>query len=116
MIRRLLAVAALSALAACDTSPEPAVLTDASPETMIRLRDALATALGRSTVTLGAGDVTATPEVVVLPPAVTPLEGNSTAMPVVFDIILQDGDCYVRRRGTQDLVPVTDVTCNPATP
>ena len=65
---------------------------------------------------LGAGDVTAVPAVSVLPPAVTPLEGNSPALPIVFDILLQNGDCYVRRRGTEELVPLTDVACNPALP
>ncbi len=115
-IRARIVMLLLAALAACDTSPAPAVLTDASPETMTRLRAALAAALGRSSVTLGAGDVTAVPEVSVLPPAVTPLEGNSAAMPIVFDILLQNGDCYVRRRGTEELVPLTDVTCDPVVP
>jgi len=114
--RIMLAAAGMLAFAACDQEPEPAVLADASPETISRLQDALASALGQARVTLGAGDVTAVPEVAVLPPAVTPLEGNSPAMPIMFDILLQDGDCHVRRRGTQELVLIRDVACNPVGP
>jgi len=115
-VRARIAMLLMAALAACDQEPVAAVLADASDETMSRLRATLASALDRSSVTLGAGDVTAVPEVSVLPPAVTPLEGNSPALPIVFDILLQNGDCYVRRRGTGELVPLTDVACNPALP
>ena len=113
-VRDRIAMLLIAALAACDQEPVAAVLADASDETMSQLRSALASALGRSSVTLGVGDVTAMPEVRVLPPAVTPLEGNSTAMPIVFDILLLNGDCYLRRRGSSDLVALFDVACIPA--
>ncbi|MGA1343103.1 MAG: hypothetical protein ACO33A_08670 [Hyphomonas sp.] len=113
-VRTRIAMLLIAALAACDQEPVAAVLADASDETMDQLRSALASALGRASVTLGAGDVTAVPEVLVLPPALTPPEGNSPAMPIVFDILLLNGDCYVRRRGSPDLVALADVACNPA--
>lgn len=113
-VRARIAMLLIAALAACDQEPVAAVLADASDETLIQLRSTLASALGRSSVTLGAGDLTAVPEVLVLPPAVTPLEGNSPAMPIVFDILLLNGDCYVRRRGSQELVALPEVACHPA--
>lgn len=108
---RILSVSALAGLAACQSVPKPAVLTDTSPETVAAVTQALADAVGRAQVELGPVDFATDTSVSVLPPRPGPLEGNSTAVPEVFDIRLMDGDCYVQDRASGELYPLTGVTC-----
>ncbi len=112
-MRRLLMILAAWTLTACQPEPQLATLTDDTPETMAALSAVLATATGRATVRLGPADVTRSPEVTVLPALATRLEGNSPAMPTVFEIVLVDGDCYVRDRESGEIFLLTHLSCTP---
>ena len=114
MTCRILSVSLLAGLSACQGMPKPAVLTDASPETMATVTGVLAAAVDRAQIELGAGDPTQDTFVSVLPPPAGPLEGNSLALPAVFDIILMGGDCYVQDRSTGTMYPLTGVECRSA--
>lgn len=111
---RILSVSLLVGVSACQGTPKPAVLTDASPETMATVTGVLAAAVDRAQIELGAGDPTRDTFVSVLPPPPGPMEGNSPALPAVFDIILMDGDCYVQDRTTGTMYPLTGVECRSA--
>jgi hypothetical protein len=111
---RILSVSLLAGLSACQGTPKPAVLTNASPETMEIVTGVLAAAVDRAQIELGAGDLTQDTFVSVLPPPPGPLEGNSPALPAVFDIILMDGDCYVQDRATGTMYPLNGVECRSA--
>lgn len=108
---RILSVALLTGLAACDTAPRPAVLTDTSPETVAAVKGVLAAALGRAQIELGAGDLTQDPVISVLPPRPGPHEGNSPAVPALFDIVLMNGDCYVQERASGEMFSLTGIEC-----
>ena len=111
---RILSVSLLVGVSACQGTPKPAVLTDTSPETMATVTGVLAAAVDRAQIELGAGDPTRDTFVSVLPPPPGPMEGNSPALPSVFDIILMDGDCYVQDRTTGTMYPLTGVECRSA--
>jgi len=112
-MRPWLILTALLPLTACQSEPQLATLTDASPETIEALSSVLATATGRARIQLGPNDVTRDPVVSVLPTPPGPMEGNSTAMPALFDIVLIDGDCYVRAQSDGALYALTGLTCEP---
>lgn len=101
----------LAPLAGCEAEPQLATLSDASPETVEALTFVLASAVGRANVELGPGDLTRQPMVSVLPPRPGPMEGNSTAMPALFDIVLLDGDCYARAHSDGVLHVLPGLTC-----
>lgn len=111
---RILSVSLLAGLAACETAPQPAVLTDTSPETMSAVTSVLATAVGRAQIELGAGDFTKEPVISVLPPRPGPLETHATAVPTLFDILLLDGDCYVQERESGEMFFLTGIECKSA--
>ena len=111
---RVLSISMLAGIAACQSSPQPATLTDASPETLSVLTGVLAAAVDRAQIQLGPGDLTKESVISVLPPRPGPLEGNSPAMPTIFDIVLVDGDCYVRERQSGEMFPLTGIACTPA--
>ncbi|ABI78157.1 putative lipoprotein [Hyphomonas neptunium ATCC 15444] len=108
---RILSVSALAGLAACQTAPQPAILTDPSPETVAAVTGVLAAAVDRAEIQLGPGDLTRDSVISVLPPRPGPMEGNSPAVPTIFDIVLMDGDCYVQERASGELFPLTGITC-----
>lgn len=112
-MRRWFILSALVPLAACQSDPQLATLTDGSPETIEALSLVLASAAGRARVQLGPGDVTKQPTVSVLPPPPGPLEGNSPAMPALFDIVLMDGDCYLRAQDGEEMFLLTGLGCVP---
>lgn len=114
MKRRILSVSLLAGAAACQSSPQPATLTEASPETMSALTGVLAAAVDRAQIQLGPGDPTRDTVISVLPPNPGPLEGNSPAMPTVFDIVLMDGQCYVQERQSGEMFLLTGIACTPA--
>lgn len=113
---RILSVSLIAGLAACQTTPQPAVLLDASPETLAAVSGVLAAAIDRARIELGPEDPTRDTFVSVLPPPPGPLEGNSPALPVVFDIVLMDGDCYVQKRDSGEMYPLNGVECRSAAP
>ena len=113
----LLAACAAVSVAACQTprDPElrPAVMADAAPSTLQVLDRVLfeSTKTGRGT--RGPGDPTKDPVVAVLPPPPGPYEGNSTALPVYFEIVTDGNRCFVRERKSGVVHPLPGVSCRP---
>lgn len=93
---------------------EPAVLADISPENLSALRTQIGAALGRTNPDFGPGDLTRTGVLSVLPPRLSDREGNSPALPVIFDLLLIDGACVARNRTDGGDVLLTGVSCIPA--
>lgn len=112
-MHRLVMFAALSGLAACQTAPapEPALLAEATPEAMAVVTGTLATAVDRVRIELGPVDLTRDPAISVLPPPLGEHEAHSPAMPVMFDLVTQDGACFVRARDSGELYPLPGITC-----
>jgi hypothetical protein len=113
-MHRWIILSALAPLAACEAEPQLATLTEASPETVEALTGVLAAALGRASIQLGPGDPSLEPVISVLPPQPGPMEGNSPAMPALFDIVLVEGDCYVRAHSDGALHLLAGLSCVPA--
>ena len=81
-------------------------------ETMTELKSALAGAMETASVELGPDDLTQTSAISVLPPGLSPLENNSTAMPVMFDLMKQGDHCYIVKRDTGAEYILHGVACN----
>lgn len=115
VIRFLISIGAVLAGSACqhNQGPVPAILSDDSPETLDALKADLAIAMDRARIDLGAGDPTAMPSVAVLPPRPTDLETSSPAMPVIFNLFIQDGRCFAVRDGSKTEIMLPNVTCRP---
>lgn len=92
---------------------ELAVLDPADDAALSALRAALAQALGRSSVQLGPYEPGVSTAVTVLPPPPGPLEGNSPALPIVFDLVLRDGACVAVRRDRAQSVVLPGIACRP---
>ena len=106
---------ALAGLAGCQTPPPsgPAVLASLEEPALETLRQTLATAVGRPNARLGMTDATSS-VVSLLPPAPTVLEGNSPAMPVLFDLSFEGGACLAVLRDGDVRVRLPDGTCKTA--
>jgi len=114
MIRLTALCLASLAMAACMTAqPAPARLDEMTPASREALSRALAQAVGRASVQLGPLDLTREPAISVLPPQPGPLEGASLAMPELFELVVMDARCYVRRNSDRKLFPVEGLTCRP---
>ena len=114
--RRCALAAALGlALAACQSgagaAETAAVLVRADAATMAKVKTVLAEAMGRASVELGAGDLTTSSTIVVLPRRPSSYEGASPATPTLFDIQLRGGRCYAVRRVTGEAYALTGVAC-----
>ncbi|MGV6820037.1 MAG: hypothetical protein ACWA5T_06010 [Parvularcula sp.] len=106
-----LAMAAM--LTACASSPEPtpAVLLNADAETMSQVKATLSKATGQARIRLGAGDPTKSSVLSALPPGPTSLEGNSPALPEVFEIVRIRDRCALKRRKDGMLFPLEGIAC-----
>jgi len=104
-----------AALCACQTAetPRPAVLVRADAQTLEALKSALADALGVAHVELGAGDLTRTSAIPVLPSPPSPLEGRSPAMPILYDLAVRGEDCLAIARGSGEEIALRGVSCRP---
>jgi hypothetical protein len=111
--RTLILAAGTLAAAACQTASQPvaAHLDPATPEAMTAVRSVLAEAMGRTRIELGAGDPGRESVIAVLPLPIDPHEGNSLAKPTLFDILIQDGACFLRKQGEEKLYSLPSVTC-----
>lgn len=114
-MRRLLMLSALVGLSACQTAPaaEPALLVEASPETMAVVTETLASAVDRARIELGPGDLTKDPAISVLPPPLGEHESHSPAMPAMFDLVVREGDCFLQARKDGALYPLPGIACRP---
>ncbi|ESQ74244.1 hypothetical protein ABAC402_14860 [Asticcacaulis sp. AC402] len=88
----------------------PATVDLGDSDTRAAVTSALAKAVGKARIELGASDGAV---VTVLPPPLGPHETHSTAQPIRFDIVLEDGQCLAIRRDTQRAWPMPGVTCRP---
>lgn len=114
-MRSLLMSSALIGLAACQTAPaaEPALLVEATPEAMAVVTETLAGAVDRARIELGPVDLTRDPAIPVLPPPLGEHESHSPAVPEMFDLVTEDGACFVRSRESGELYPLPGITCRP---
>lgn len=113
------ALVATGLLSACQTvtGPMPAVMETTSDAEMASLKATLSEALGRTNIELGAADLTQASSFTVLPPGLSPLETNSTAMPTQFELMIQGGDtCYVLHVEENMLHRVDGISCVAAEP
>lgn len=112
-----MAVAAALGVAGCQTPGDPdlrlAVLADASPTTLKTLDRVLFDATKEGRGLRGPGDPTKDPLVAVLPPPPGPYEGNSTALPVYFEIVTDGKACFLRERKSGAVHPLPGVACRP---
>lgn len=100
MIRQATLGGGALVLAACQTlaAGEGASLATLEPAAVGLAREDLARAMGLGRVELGGGDPTVDSQIVVLPPRVTPREGNSLATPRVFTIMLTETACVLKEQ------------------
>ncbi|ESQ91323.1 hypothetical protein ABAC460_07080 [Asticcacaulis sp. AC460] len=101
------------ALAACQSTAAvraPATVNLDDPATKTAVASALAQAVGKARIELGASNGAT---VTVLPPPLGPYETHSTAQPIRFDIVIEDGECLAVRRDTQQAYALSGVTCHP---
>jgi hypothetical protein len=110
------AAAAAAALAGCQSvgGPVPAVLSSSDAATIDRLKTALASAMGRAQVELGPGDPTQSPTVSVLPRPVGPPDDRSLAVPTVFRLEIEGGECFVVREENGARTRIDGAQCRPA--
>lgn len=100
-------------LSACQTvaGTQPATVNLDDPASRQALESALGHAIGRAGVKLGPSQSANTSSVSVLPPPLGPHETHSMALPVIFDIISENGRCLAVRRDTNDVYDLPGVTC-----
>jgi hypothetical protein len=119
MVTRLAGVTVLSALmvgaAACHTvengGPRPAVLIADTPEARDAIKTVVLSATRDGQVSFAGSDLAREPVIVVQPPPPGPLEGNSPALPVYFDLMTNGKECFARERRTGTLHPLPGVAC-----
>lgn len=106
----------LFALPACQTHADmtPATLTTDDPASIASLKTALGEAMGRVNIQIAEADLATATHVSVLPPPPGKFETHSVAMPVVFDIVLDDGVCTLLRRDTGEHYAAPGLACRPA--
>lgn len=112
---RLPALAVLL-LGACQhqTPLVAAQLVDAPADTAQQIKVALARAVGRAEIELGAGELTGASTLTVLPPRLAPTETRSTALPTVFDVFVRGDTCVAVQRGAKVEISLPGVSCRPA--
>lgn len=94
--------------------PAPAVLASNDPAAIERLKAALADAMGQAKVELGPGDPTQSSTVSVLPRPPGPLEDRSLALPTLFRLEIDGGQCFVVRADGGVRKRIEGVGCRPA--
>ncbi|MEO0712971.1 MAG: hypothetical protein AAFS03_08470 [Pseudomonadota bacterium] len=110
-------IAACLCIGACQvsgTGPVPAHMADTSEASMEALKAGLAQAMGTARVTLGASDLEGSSTVAVLPAKPTSLEGRSPAVPILFDLMMDDTGCMAIRQDTGETHTLPGLRCVPA--
>ncbi len=92
----------------------PATLADTNEANIAALKSALADAMGRANIKLGANGDAPTTQVTVLPPPRGKHEMNSPAMPTHFDIVTDGIECSLIQQDTGEIFPAPGVACVPA--
>ncbi len=110
----LLACLSIASLGACVSQPEPptpATLTDTSDENIVALTSALAIAMGRANIKLGAMKDAPATQVTVLPPPRGKYEMNSPALPTHFDILTNGRECWLIQQETGERFEAPGLKC-----
>jgi len=121
---RVLGAVSAALIASCHTTatatPSPAVLVSADTESMEMVKTTLAKAMNKNSVKLGAGDLTQSPTISVLPPrsyapagAPQNQAGNFT-LPTAFTLMMDGAECYFVKDGTDIKFLLNGVKCKPA--
>lgn len=99
----------------CSTAQDdqPALFVSFDTEEREILRDLLRDELGRGSINFGPEDPTKEAVLSILPARPAPMETRSPAMPELFDIRLGSVGCYLLRRNTETMIPLTDIPCVP---
>jgi len=92
----------------------PASVDMSDPQTVSRLKAALAPVVGRANIEFGPNAATQTTTLGVLPPPLGPLETHSTVLPIMFEVVIKDGKCLAVRHDTGAETELKGVTCRPA--
>jgi hypothetical protein len=102
-------------LSACQTlaAVQAASVDLSNPSTRSAVTAVLADAVGRARIQLGPTAGRKTSVITVLPPPPGPLETNSTAMPIRFDIEQRGEACFAVRQDTGQAYELTGVMCTP---
>ncbi len=101
-------------LAACQTpAMTPAVLAPADAGNLAKVTTAMREATGQARLELGPVDAAAPGEIFLLPPPPGPFETHSLAVPVRFDIMMQDGACFAVDPETGTAHRLAGVACAP---
>lgn len=116
MVARIVAAALGLVLAGCQTHGETsaALLERADAETLSRVKAVLADAMQKTSVELGPVDLSTSSVIPVLPPPLGPLQGNSPATPILFDLMTSGGDCVLVRRDSGESFALEGVNCRAA--
>jgi len=109
---------------ACQTTAnaalEQAVLKSADQESLAVLKAILAKAVNRPTIELGAGDLTQSSIVSVLPkrsavPAGAPQnQVGNFSLPIRFTLMMAGKNCYALKDGSEEKIMLDGVKCRPA--
>ena len=123
-MRVLTALIGALCVSACETTagatPVPAVLETGDEDTLAALKAALAKTMNKSVVTLGAGDLTQSSIISVLPkrsyaPIGAPQnQAGNFALPTRFTLMMDGGSCYVVKDGSDEKTMLKGVKCRPA--
>jgi hypothetical protein len=102
-------------LSACQTlaASQAASVDLNNPATRSAVTAVLADAVGRARIQLGPTGGRKTSVITVLPPPPGPLETNSTAIPIRFDIEQRGEACFAVRQDTGQAYELTGVVCTP---
>jgi hypothetical protein len=113
--RSAIILATALGLGACQhgSGSVPAVLEDGSEDTMAAVKSSLEETVGRTNFEFGVGDPTTAPQIIVLPPPLSPHEDRSPAMPTVFNLVLRDGTCFAVNAETGAETELSGVSCRP---
>ncbi|MHA7901161.1 MAG: hypothetical protein ACX94B_14965 [Henriciella sp.] len=117
MIRATALMIGMMAMAGCqhaNDSAVPAVLTEASDETLNALHSQLVTAMDKAGYKLSSTDLTTSSTVTLSPPPLGPNETHSTAMPIQLDLMLEGETCFAMRAGTDQRIELVGITCQAA--
>lgn len=114
MVRSVSAILlSLVGLNACQSANPtvPAHLANTSEANVTALKSALASAMGQAEIELGAGDLDQETRIAVLPPALSPRDDRSPALPTYFDLMMKEGSCVAIHAESKNETPLLDVAC-----
>lgn len=115
MLNRIAILLSAFCLNACampkDNSPMPARLGELTSEQNDWLRAQLQEVIGRANIQLAEIADPSRATISVLPPPPGSLEGNSLAMPEIFDLTIENGICLARSRRTGKTLSLTGLPC-----